>query len=52
MEDWVAFNRKYAEVWPVILAAGRPPADADANDGLPNKLQTHFSPEPGRGTPT
>ncbi|WP_267964408.1 DUF3470 domain-containing protein, partial [Rhodovulum sulfidophilum] len=44
----VEFNRKYAEIWPVITAAGEPPANADEMDGIPNKLQTHFSPEPGQ----
>ena len=47
-ERWVAFNRKYAEMWPVITAAGVPPANADEMDGVQNKLQTHFSPEPGQ----
>ncbi|MEO1950532.1 ferredoxin FdxA [Thioclava sp.] len=47
-EGWVDFNRKYAEVWPVIVAMGTPPANADEMDGVPNKLQTHFSPEPGQ----
>ena len=48
MDRWVAFNRKYAEAWPVITECGEPPANADAMDGVPNKLQTHFSPEPGQ----
>ncbi|MCE8442540.1 DUF3470 domain-containing protein [Rhodovulum sulfidophilum] len=31
-----------------MTAAGEPPANADEMDGIPNKLQTHFSPEPGQ----
>lgn len=50
MEKWVAFNRKYAELWPVITERRPPRLDADAMDGLPNKLQTMFSPEPGKGS--
>ncbi|WP_118137441.1 ferredoxin FdxA [Oceanicella sp. SM1341] len=49
MERWVAFNRRYAALWPVIDTPGTPPPDAEAMDGVPGKLQSHFSPEPGRG---
>ena len=45
-EKWVDLNRKYAAVWPVITEAKEPLAEADALDGRPNKLDTHFSKNP------
>ncbi|MAY88970.1 MAG: ferredoxin [Pseudooceanicola sp.] len=48
--SWVEFNRKYAEIWPVIIEAREPPANADAMDGEANKLKTHFSPNAGQGS--
>ena len=44
--QWVDFNRKYAEAWPVILAAKTPLPTADALDGTAGKLETHFSEKP------
>lgn len=46
MEDWVAFNLKYSELWPVITEAKEPLAEADAMDGKPGKLETDFSEKP------
>jgi len=43
---WVDFNRKYSELWPVILAAKEPLPDAQTLDGQSGKLQTHFSEKP------
>ena len=45
-EPWVAFNAKYAELWPVIVEAKAPLPGADDRDGEPDKLQTLFSPRP------
>lgn len=46
MEKWVDFNRKYSELWPVIVEAKEPLATADDLDGTDNKLTTHFSEKP------
>lgn len=42
MEQWVAFNQKYAEKWPVILERKDPLPDATKQDGKPGKLQEHY----------
>ena len=44
---WLDLNRKYAELWPNIVAKGEPPPDADTWNGTPNKFADHFSPQPG-----
>jgi len=46
MEIWVDFNRKFAELWPVITSAKDPLPTADALDGTSGKLDTHFSERP------
>lgn len=43
---WVALNAKYAALWPNITDSKEPPSDAEAFNGVANKLETHFSPEP------
>jgi ferredoxin len=48
---WEEHNRKYSELWPVITEV-RPddvPADAKDWDGVPNKLEEHFSEAAGKG---
>ena len=47
--QWVEFNRKYSESWPNITRKREPPADADAWKDVKGKLETEFSPKPGRG---
>ena len=49
MEKWVEFNRKYSEMWPVIVTRKDPLPDAEALDGTANKLETHFSEAAGEG---
>ena len=49
MENWVEFNRKYSEAWPVIITKKDQLPEAEALDGTPNKLETHFSEAPGEG---
>lgn len=49
MERWVEFNRTHANLWPNITVKGTPPADCDQWLEVPNKLQDHFSPAPGKG---
>lgn len=49
-EQWVAFNDKWADVWPNITTA-RPedvPKDAEEWQGVEGKMK-YFSEEPGRG---
>ncbi|KUP91308.1 ferredoxin FdxA [Tritonibacter horizontis] len=46
MEPWIAFNEKYAKIWPVITEAKDPLPEADDMDGQANKLETHFSENP------
>ena len=48
---WEIFNQRYADEWPVITQA-RPddvPADAKEWNGVPNKVEEHFSEKPGKG---
>lgn len=47
-DTWLALNHKYAQIWPNITIKHEPPKDADAMNGVPNKLPS-FSPEPGEG---
>ena len=49
LEQWVAFNNEYAEKWPNITIKRDPPADSEEWDGVKNKLETQFSPDPGEG---
>jgi ferredoxin len=48
MEVWVEFNRKYAVLWPVILAAKEPMLNAADLDGVSGKMQSHFSANPAQ----
>jgi|TARA_R110000822_G_C15119644_1_gene473843 ferredoxin len=48
---WEIFNQRYSDEWPNITVA-RPddvPPDATEWDGVPNKLEDHFSEQPGQG---
>lgn len=49
-EKWLQINRDYAELWPNITRKKDSPADADSWRDVPDKLEKHFSPEPGTGT--
>ena len=46
-DDWVEFNRRYAEVWPNITEIGEVPADAADWEGKPGKLD-FLDPSPGQ----
>lgn len=48
-EKWVEFNRKYSELWPVIITRKDPPADAKEHEGEEGKLEKYFSEAPGTG---
>ena len=47
--DWVAFNRKYSELWPVITVRKDPLPEADAKSDEEDKLKKYFSENPGEG---
>ena len=49
LETWLELNSKYASVWPNITEKRDAPADAKEWDGVPNKLEKHFSEAPGEG---
>lgn len=46
--QWLRLNQEYAEKWPNISRKKEPLPEADALNGVPNKLPD-FSPEPGKG---
>lgn len=46
VERWLAFNRKYAAIWPAIREPGDTPDDAEDWVEVEDKLETQFSPEP------
>ena len=48
MEKWVEFNRKYSEMWPVIITKKDPLPNADEMDGKEGKLE-FLSEAPGEG---
>tara|TARA_B100000965_G_C19597494_1_gene760936 strand:+ start:531 stop:776 length:246 start_codon:yes stop_codon:yes gene_type:complete len=49
LDFWVDFNRKWSEQWPNISEKKDPPEDAEQWQGVPNKLEEHFSENPGEG---
>ena len=49
MEKWVEFNRKYSEIWPVIITKKDPLPDAEDREGETGKLEKYFSDNPGEG---
>ena len=48
---WENVNAKYAREWPNITEVREEDVPKDAEDwnGVENKLETHFSPNPGKG---
>jgi ferredoxin len=48
-ERWIELNARYVKVWPNITAKKEPPADARQWEGVPNKFDSYFSPNPGNG---
>jgi ferredoxin len=50
-DKWYEINEKYSEQWPVItqVLEDKKLPDAEEWDGIPNKFEEHFSPNPGRG---
>jgi ferredoxin len=52
LESWLKLNAEYASVWPNIAVKREPPGDAKEFDGVPEKLERYFSPNPGSGDQT
>lgn len=48
-DEWVEFNRKYSEMWPVITIKKDQLAEAEERDGEEGKLEKYFSEAPGEG---
>ena len=48
-EKWVDFNRKYSEVWPVIITKKDQLPGAEERDGEEGKLKKYFSEVAGSG---
>ena len=49
LEKWLTVNAEYAKSWPNITVKKEPPADAKQWEGVANKFDEHFSPNPGGG---
>ncbi|MCE8470962.1 DUF3470 domain-containing protein, partial [Rhodovulum sulfidophilum] len=49
MDEWVEFNRKYAETWPCIITRKDPLPEAEERDGEEGKRAKYFSETPGAG---
>ncbi|MBB3810696.1 ferredoxin FdxA [Pseudochelatococcus contaminans] len=49
LEKWLKLNADYAKVWPNITQKKDALPEAAEFDGVPDKLDEHFSPEPGDG---
>jgi ferredoxin len=49
LEKWLELNNNFSAQWPNITRKREAPADAEEWKGVPDKLSTQFSPEPGRG---
>ena len=45
-EQWVKFNQRFSEIWPVIYEQKDPLPDAEEWDGVKDKMQ-YFSAKPG-----
>ena len=49
VEKWLTVNAEYAKSWPNITAKKEPPPDAKEWEGVANKFEGQFSPNPGSG---
>ena len=47
--EWVEFNRKYSEMWPVIVTKKDPLPEAAERDGELDKRSKYFSEAAGPG---
>lgn len=48
-DKWLALNRDYAALWPVITRKKDGLPEAKDFENTPNKYKDWFSPEPGEG---
>jgi ferredoxin len=49
LEKWLSLNAEYSKSWPNITTKKDAPADAKDWEGVANKFEEHFSPNPGEG---
>ena len=49
LEKWLTLNADYARTWPNITVKKEPPSDAKTWEGVVDKFQNEFSPNPGGG---
>jgi ferredoxin len=49
LEKWLKVNADFAKIWPNITRKREGPADGKEWDGVQNKFEQHFSPNPGEG---
>jgi ferredoxin len=49
LEKWLALNAEYAQKWPNITVKKDPPPDYKEFEGVENKFDQYFSPNPGEG---
>ena len=50
LEKWLSVNAEYAKSWPNISQKGEPPSDAKEMQGVADKFEKFFSPNPGSGS--
>jgi ferredoxin len=49
LDKWLTLNAEHAQAWPNIAVKRDPPADGAEFDGMPDKFEKYFSPNPGQG---
>jgi ferredoxin len=49
LEQFLKLNADFAKIWPNITAKKDPPPDAKEWEDVSNKLEAHFSSNPGTG---
>lgn len=49
LEKWLHINAEFALIWPNITARKVPPPDAKEWEGVSDKFEGYFSPNPGIG---
>ncbi|MDN5248499.1 ferredoxin FdxA [Bartonella sp. TP] len=47
LENWLELNTKYSSIWPNITTKRDPLPEAKEMDGVLNKFEKYFSPNPG-----
>ncbi len=49
LDKWLKLNSEYAQIWPNITVKRDALPEAKEMDGVENKFEQFFSPEPGKG---